>query len=239
MPNQQPPVEYRSQWRQDRFIHENLMPHRGGTFFEAGAHDAYTISNTWFFEKALDWRGVLVEMQPQLFAKIVERRPNSQCFRCALGTQPIDLMYLEAGDRSSLMRYMPHGDIEYLERHYASKPDKPTFRVGWVAVRPVSDVLTEAGVTHIDYFSLDVEGAEMDVLRSIDFSKVTIDLFTIEDNAGKWTEPRALLEPRGYELIGALGVDALFAHRRLMDRIAAERGTAHVAAVRSGLRRIA
>jgi hypothetical protein len=81
------------------------------------------------------------------------------------------------------------------------------------------DVLAEAGVAHIDYFSLDVEGGEMVILRSIDFDRVTIDLFTVEDNVARWAEHRALLEPRGYTCLGALGTDALFAHRRLMERV--------------------
>jgi hypothetical protein len=87
------------------------------------------------------------------------------------------------------------------------------------------DVLAEAGVAHIDYFSLDVEGGEMVNLRSIDFDRVTIDhrvtidLFTVEDNVARWAEHRALLEPRGYTCLGALGTDALFAHRRLMERV--------------------
>jgi hypothetical protein len=36
------------------------------------------------------------------------------------------------------------------------------------------------GQTHIDYFSLDVEGAEMIILQSIDWKHLDIDVFTIE-----------------------------------------------------------
>jgi hypothetical protein len=36
------------------------------------------------------------------------------------------------------------------------------------------------GQTHIDYFSLDVEGAEMIILQSIDWKHLDIYVFTIE-----------------------------------------------------------
>ena len=36
------------------------------------------------------------------------------------------------------------------------------------------------GMTHIHFFSLDVEGAELDILKTIPFDKVKIDSFAIE-----------------------------------------------------------
>ena len=39
------------------------------------------------------------------------------------------------------------------------------------------------GVQKIDMFSLDVEGGEFDVLKTIDFNKLDIETFVIEHNA--------------------------------------------------------
>ena len=50
----------------------------GGTFFEAGAHDGYTQSNTYFLEAHRGWSGVLVEAIPELHAKATARRPRSR-----------------------------------------------------------------------------------------------------------------------------------------------------------------
>jgi hypothetical protein len=41
-------------------------------------------------------------------------------------------------------------------------------------------VTNTLGQTHIDYFSLDVERAEMIILQSIDWKHFYIDVFTIE-----------------------------------------------------------
>ena len=45
---------------------------------------------------------------------------------------------------------------------------------------PLYSILKAIDMTHIHFFSLDVEGAEMDILRTIPFNLVTIELFLIE-----------------------------------------------------------
>ena len=44
---------------------------------------------------------------------------------------------------------------------------------------PLPSILLTANVRHIDYFSLDIGGAEIDILRTVPFNDVTIDTFTV------------------------------------------------------------
>jgi hypothetical protein len=47
---------YYSQVGQDRFIHENYFKElKGGVFVDIGAHNGISYSNTYFFEKELNW----------------------------------------------------------------------------------------------------------------------------------------------------------------------------------------
>jgi Methyltransferase FkbM domain len=39
---------------------------------------------------------------------------------------------------------------------------------------PITTLLLALNVTHVDYFSLDIEGSEMDVLSTIDFDRFEI-----------------------------------------------------------------
>jgi FkbM family methyltransferase len=222
---------FRSQWGQDRFIFEYLMDFQNGTFFEVGAHEGELLSNTFFLEKALNWSGILVEMQPRFFEGIRKKRSRAKVFSCGLAPASASILWFDAGDRSGLLRYFEHSGFEYLETHYRDTEPKPAFQVKWVQVRPLMDVAAEAGISHIDYFSLDVEGGEMAILKSIDFDRLTIDLFTIEDNTASWTEHRSFLEPLGYTCIGGLGIDDFFLHHRFITRLAQERGADHLAAV--------
>ena len=45
---------------------------------------------------------------------------------------------------------------------------------------PLESLLAAINQTHIDYFSLDVEGAEMDVLKTIPWNKLDIDILSVE-----------------------------------------------------------
>ena len=55
----------------------------------------------------------------------------------------------------------------------------------------------------VDYFSLDVEGAEMGILRTIPFDKVKIRTFTIEYNGNPKAakEMEALMGKNGYQMV--------------------------------------
>ena len=55
----------------------------------------------------------------------------------------------------------------------------------------MSTYLNALDAARIDFFSLDVEGAELEVLLTIDFTVVTVDVFLIEiddfhDSAQNW-----------------------------------------------------
>src|SRR6202023_1272016 len=130
--------------------------------------------------------GILIEMKPDLFAGMPERRPGSRCYNCGLGLENMDMLYFDAGDRSGLLRYYEPEAIEYLERHYQSQYPKPVFQLKWINVRPIMEIIDETGLREIDYFSLDVEGAELQILTMIDFTKVTIKVLSVEDNWGSW-----------------------------------------------------
>lgn len=63
----------------DQFLFENFFRgRRGGVFVDAGATDGETSSNSLFFERFMDWRGLCVEPRPDAFAKLAALR-KCQC----------------------------------------------------------------------------------------------------------------------------------------------------------------
>ncbi|HUI61784.1 MAG TPA: FkbM family methyltransferase [Steroidobacteraceae bacterium] len=63
---------------QDRFLFENFFRgRRNGIFVDVGAGDGETGSNTLFFERFMDWRGLCIEPRPEAFAKLTSRRKAS------------------------------------------------------------------------------------------------------------------------------------------------------------------
>lgn len=153
---------------------ECYLPYHNGVFVEAGGNDGYTQSNTYYFEKFKNWRGILVEPIPELFEKCRKERKNSKVFSYALvsseygGTKVSmtfsNLMSLVDGARKS-----PAADNEHIERG-AEIQAISTYKVD-VPARTLSEVIDEAGFQKVDLLSLDVEGYELQVLKGLDFSR--------------------------------------------------------------------
>ena len=59
---------------------------------------------------------------------------------------------------------------------------------------PLSALLGDLCVTHIDWWVLDVEGAELVVLKGVDWSAVTIDVITVEASGTSPEKDAAVIE---------------------------------------------
>ena len=69
--------------------------------------------------------------------------------------------------------------------------------------RPLSALLALFGIAHIDLWVLDMEGAELEALKTFDFSAVRVDVIVVELDGGdeaKDQAVRAHLLAAGFEL---------------------------------------
>jgi FkbM family methyltransferase len=144
-----------------------LMPWERGVFVEAGAHDGYTQSNTYYLERFRGWSGVLIEPIPELRALCERRRPRSQVVGCALvGPQlEADSVEIQFGD---LMSTVGSG-----KAHAAgglSMTGRRAYSIE-VPARTLSAVLDDARLTKIDLLVLDLEGGELDAIAGLDFAR--------------------------------------------------------------------
>lgn len=169
----------------------------GGVFVEAGANDGFRQSNTYYLERFRGWRGVLVEPIPELYDRCVAERPKATVSNCALVSA-----HEPAGDLR--LRYADLGSTAIDEDEYPF--DEVNF--GWdrvyevrVPARTLSEVIDDAGVGHIDFCSLDVEGFEVQVLEGLDLKRHAPTYFLVEFwNQERLAAIRSVLGPR-YELI--------------------------------------
>jgi FkbM family methyltransferase len=158
----------------DRHL-EQLVPPRPGVFVEAGAHDGYTQSNSYYLERFLGWRGLLVEPVPELFEKARRRRPRSIVKQAALvapeqdGTEVI----LHFGDLASTVGEPDHarGGLENAGR----SPYDVTVRG-----RTLSGLLDDSGLPRPDLIVLDVEGEELAALHGLDLDRHAPALLLVE-----------------------------------------------------------
>ncbi len=149
-----------------------IVDRDSGFFVEAGGHDGYTQSNTYYLERFRGWRGMLVEPMAEMAAEARRNRPASTIFQCALVSLDQDGadVEMEFGD---LFSTVGAGRDEQA-REWVRKG----LVLGWrdhrserVPGRALSELLDELGVEQVDLLSLDVEGYEPQALQGLDLTR--------------------------------------------------------------------
>lgn len=176
-------LKFYSQIEQDKYYIQQIIKYKSnGIFFEAGGYDGITGSNTYFLEKYLNWSGIIVECNPNMLKKL---KNNRKCIIC-------DRALYEESDKeirlvvpTGIERYDGKEQLCSLEK--CSRLNIKKFSNEFKSMKTINvktinimDLFQKNNIKHIDYFSLDIEGYELNILNTIDFDKINIDFFTIE-----------------------------------------------------------
>lgn len=200
--------DHLSQAGQDRFVETRLAPEDGpGFFLDIGAGDGLRHSNTVLFETRYGWSGLLVEATEPL-ARSAGANRLAPCVCAVLGGRRREADFLEVTDgywaMSGIVDAYPDDLLEALRKHPAHR-ETVTRR----QVTPISDLLADAGITVIDYLSIDIEGAEPDLLLGFPFDRVPVRAWSIE-NSARTNDISLLMASHGYEMVEFIGFDEIY-----------------------------
>ena len=166
---------------------EAYVNFNNGFFVELGANDGITLSNTYYFEKIKGWSGILVEPIPHNYLLCRANRSFKTKVFCNACTSFeykdkfvemvfSNLMTIPIGLESDIKNPLEHAQ---LGRQFLKKTDD-IFIFGSLA-KPLNEILITANAPNrIDFLSLDVEGAEIEVLKGIDHSNFRFNYMCIE-----------------------------------------------------------
>ncbi|HTV30881.1 MAG TPA: FkbM family methyltransferase [Xanthobacteraceae bacterium] len=140
-----------------------------GIYVDVGAHFPIIDSVTEHFYRS-GWRGVNIEPLPLAFAELVAARPRD-----------INLNYAITAEDGSSDLFVLDG-YSTLEKEIADSHLMAGRPSGVVPVKTTTlkSALDHAGVTHVDFLKIDVEGSEGSVLRSNDWEHVRPSLVLVE-----------------------------------------------------------
>jgi FkbM family methyltransferase len=152
-----------------------LVPDRPGTFLEAGAHDGYSLSNTYYLERVMGWRGVLIEAVPALYEKTRRRRTRSQVVNAALVSPEREgqSVTVHFGDLTSTI-----DDPSIAERGLINA-GMSGYSVD-VPGRTLSSILDDAGIGAPDLMVLDIEGHELEALKGLELDRHAPRMLVVE-----------------------------------------------------------
>jgi len=192
---------------------------RNGLAMELGALDgsAGTKSQTHSYESELGWNRILVEGDPGYRADLIRNSPKALGVNAAICQTETKVHFSNQAFTGGILDFM---DKEFLRAHHkdvykAGNPKGDTNTIDWesymrshrsvqlVDCIPLHLVLHKATARHVNFFILDVEGAELEVLKSINWQMVKFDVICVETDPpvrppGYAAQVTAYLRERGY-----------------------------------------
>jgi FkbM family methyltransferase len=207
---------FNSQDKQDEYLEGNIFKgYKNGFFMDIGAHDGITINNTLYFEKYNNWTGVNVEPIQSVFDKLVINRPNSININCAVCNNDGTAEFIKNNGYTEMISGLK---TNFDPRHF-DRLERENNQMGsnteyiTVNTKRVETICDEHNIRHINYLSIDVEGAEFDVIKSINFDKVFIDVIGFENNYNDSSIPIVqYLENKNY-IITHRSLDIFMMHK--------------------------
>jgi FkbM family methyltransferase len=148
-----------------------------GTYVDIGSWHPKSASNTYFFYLR-KWRGICIDPNPELQKLYSKFRPGDTFLTCGVGHAPGELNYYMLDDHNSSMNTF---DLDFIRQRGLEPNIKKTISV---PVRPLSAILEEhlRPNERLDFFDIDVEGLDFEVLQSNDWERFRPKIIAIETN---------------------------------------------------------
>jgi hypothetical protein len=188
------------QFQQDMFVFYNVfkywpMEGKTGFYVDSGTNDPIEGSNSLFYDKCLGWDGICVEPQ-EIWHESIAATRSCYLFKGCLASHSTSAIMQGQGQMAQAV---------YTNDTAAAEAS--------VQCAPLKDILASQGQSSIDFWSLDVEGAEIDVLSSFDFDDIPVQSILIEDFWVIQRDLDYLLTSNGFLKYRQLAVDSFYLAR--------------------------
>ena len=196
-------IKFRGQKRQDEWVVTSILPYlKRGFFLDLAAYDGVTNSNTFVLENDLGWNGICVEANPISFKKLKSKR------NCILENSPIS-------DKREIIQFrIDNGQCGGIVADDTDNSKEirsvalETATVIDLQAITINELLEKHNApSHINYWSLDIEGCEERVISTLDFSKYSFDCITIERPTPRCNE---ILQNNGYVFVKNFNFDSFY-----------------------------
>lgn len=195
---------------QDIFIARLLNFKKNGVFFDIGANDGVTLNNTIYFEKELGWTGVAVEPVSYIFEKLQSNRSCHLINGC-LSAKSGKAAFLELVGDANMYSTLKIHNTGLSARRIRKRIKRQKSQLNEVMVNcyTFSELVAKYNFKEVDFLSLDIEGGELEILKSIDFNITPISVISVENN---WRTPhiKNYLEFCGYIHLGTFEIDEIY-----------------------------
>jgi FkbM family methyltransferase len=187
------------------------------TYLDIGAYDPIELSNTYYFYQKGN-RGVCIEPNPQLHKKIKRQRPEDICLNIGIGPKK--------GQAKLYLRQFAalSGFKDKNPKLSDGKENKDLKIVGLnqVEIKTINEVIAENFTQTPNLVSIDTEGLDYQILKSLDFEKFRPEVFCIETityspelKGKKVTKIIDFMLSKGYFHYGDTFINSIFVNKSI------------------------
>ncbi|MCW3111974.1 MAG: SAM-dependent methyltransferase [Segetibacter sp.] len=197
------------------------------TYLDIGANEPKYISNTYFFYERGS-TGVLIEPNPHLFRKLQAQRPRDIVLNTGIGMNNVTEadFYLFPNKANGLSTFSKKEADHWVETGMKGLGKIAVEKVIKMPLIPVNTILEKHFPDHhLNLISLDVEGLDLEILKSLNFSKFKPDVICVEtlgydDNqeSYKLTDIINYMLTKDYEIYADTRVNTIFCRKDLFKK---------------------
>jgi len=195
---------------------------RDGIVMEIGALNGVKHSNSFPLHHNFNWHRILVEANPLYSSMLSKDSPDAISFGAAICSSQQNVHYIShrVGAVGGIIEFMAESFVRTWHPNVFNKTSVQWEKIHSVSIVkcvPLSTIITETNVKHVNLFILDVEGAELSVLQSIDFNEVVFDVIVVEVELknradGYMLSVTTFLKTVGYDFHNEIGRNAWYIH---------------------------
>lgn len=170
-----------SQNGEDSVIHALLRHVESGVYVDVGAYNPILYSNTYLFYR-MGWSGIVIDPNNLMRLQYRIVRSRDEFVNVGIGKKKDEKPYFMFSDGAYNTFDEREADMrrKYKNIHFLGKTN--------ICIRPLCDIITEYGLSKIDFLNVDVEGLDLDVLKSHDW-RIRPSVIAIEDHFFDPSEP--------------------------------------------------
>ncbi|CAJ1457096.1 unnamed protein product, partial [Effrenium voratum] len=184
-------------------------------FVDVGAFHPIHLSNTYFFERCLGWRGLCVEPNPSMHPFFEAHRPACELVKNCVWSHPRRVVMSFQKDPIEAYIREDEGNTTADDVSGAVKITGGGKRPEFVAeCRTLEEILRSKGLARpqvVDFVSVDAEAAEVEIFRDFPFEDFDLKVINVEVQAKNYYELDNTILNAGYAKIAVLGGDHVYA----------------------------
>ena len=198
---------YPSQAGQDKIIKEVFFNNkRNGFFIEIGAYDGIMGSNCYHFERFLNWNGIAIEASNIQFEKLKKNR-KCKMLNDAISEEVKEVQFMEVIEGLTQMSGINNN---FFERNLNIISNNQASKIKSFNIKTITFDQVVSKNFDIDYLSIDIEGGEMALLKSINFNDYEIKVISVENNVPEEQNFKNFFDDKNFIYFDRVGQDEIF-----------------------------